>query len=112
MMRKPSITDLPVPAHDAGWQEKYAQMIATPMEAVARIRPGQRVFIGTGCAQPQELVRALTDRSAELPDTEIVHLLTIGEAPYAHKKLSHSFTVNSFFIADNVRDFIQEGLGS
>lgn len=111
-MRSRSITDIPRPAHDPGWQDTYAHMIATAKDAIARVRPGQRVFIGTGCAQPQELVQALTLRSSELPDTEIVHLLTIGEAPYAHKKLSHSFTVNSFFIADNVRDFIQEGLGS
>jgi acyl-CoA hydrolase/GNAT superfamily N-acetyltransferase len=96
---------------DQHWQEKYADMIATPEEAVSRIRPGHRVFIGTGCAQPQELVRALTARSRELTDTEIVHLLTFGEAPYADRSLSQCFRVNSFFIAENVRDIIQEGLG-
>jgi len=112
MIQTRSITDIPRPAYDAGWQDKYAQMIATATDAIRRIRPGQRIFVGTGCAQPQDLVQALTLRSSELPDTEIVHLLTIGEAPYAHKKLSHSFSVNSFFIADNVRDVIQEGLGS
>jgi acyl-CoA hydrolase/GNAT superfamily N-acetyltransferase len=98
-------------AYDLRWKEKYADMIASPEEAVARIRPGHRVFIGTGCAQPQELVRALTARSRELTDTEIVHLLTMGEAPYADKKLSQCFRVNSFFIAENVRDIIQEGMG-
>jgi acyl-CoA hydrolase len=71
MMQTRASTDIPRPAHDAGWQDTYAQMIATPKQAVARIRPGQRVFVGTGCAQPQELVQALTDRSSELPDTEI-----------------------------------------
>ena len=44
---------------DEHWQDKYADMIATPAGAVSRIRAGQRVFIGTGCAEPQELVRAL-----------------------------------------------------
>jgi acyl-CoA hydrolase/GNAT superfamily N-acetyltransferase len=112
MTQRNSITDIPRPAYDTAWLATYAHLIATPNEAVSRIRPGQRVFIGTGCAQPQELVQALADRSSQLPDTEIVHLLTMGAAPYAHKKLSHSFSVNSFFIAENVRDFIQEGLGS
>ena len=64
--------------YDPNWQEKYRSMIASPKEAVSRIMPGHRVFIGTGCAQPQELVRALTSRSSELADTEIVHLLTFG----------------------------------
>ncbi len=98
-------------SYDPNWQEKYKRMIATPEEAIKRLKPGNRVFIGTGCAQPQELVQALTNRHAELPDTEIVHLLTFGKAPYAAKELSDYFRVNSFFISENVRDIIQEGLG-
>jgi acyl-CoA hydrolase/GNAT superfamily N-acetyltransferase len=96
---------------DPAWQEKYSDMIATAGEAMASLRPGQRVFIGTGCAEPLELVRALTKRGPELPDTEIVHLLTFGEAPYAHRELTRYFRINSFFIAENVREIIQEGLG-
>lgn len=98
-------------AYDPNWQDKYRSMIATADDAVKRIRPGQRIFIGTGAAEPLELVAALTRRAAELPDTEIVHLLTFGEAPYAHKEMTQYFRVNSFFIAENVRGIIQEGLG-
>ncbi|UCF06268.1 MAG: GNAT family N-acetyltransferase [bacterium] len=97
--------------YDTDWQERYGNIVMTPEEAVSHIRPGQRVFIGTACGQPQELVRALTKRSGELADTEIVHLLTMGSAPYAEKELSRYFRVNSFFIASNVRDIIQEGFG-
>lgn len=112
MTSRTSVTDIPRPDYDTEWPKKYSASVATAPDAVARIKPGQRVFIGTGCAQPTVLVQALTERSASLPDTEIVHLLTIGDAPYAHKQLSHYFSVNSFFISDNVRDIIQEGLGS
>ena len=97
--------------YDPNWLEKYKDMILPPEQAVLSVRPGQRVFVGTGCAQPAELVRALTDRAAELPDTEIVHLLTFGDAPYATREMATQFRVNSFFIADNVRQIIQEGLG-
>ena len=96
---------------DPDWQEKYRDMVVSAEDAVGRIRPGQRIFIGTGCAEPLELVRALTARSENLADTEIVHLLTLGEAPYARKELADCFRVNSFFIAENVRGIIQEGLG-
>jgi acyl-CoA hydrolase/N-acetylglutamate synthase-like GNAT family acetyltransferase len=98
-------------SYDPDWQKKYRSMIATPEAAVAKIKPGERVFIGTGCAEPLTLVDALTHRADELTDVEILHLLTFGKAPYAHEKLTQSFRVNSFFIAENVRSLIQEGLG-
>ncbi len=95
----------------ADWQTEYEDTLATPEEAVHRIKPGHRVFVGTGCAQPEALVKALADRGETLVDTEIVHLLTLGEAPYAHPRLSRNFRVNSFFISKNVREVIQGGLG-
>ena len=96
---------------DPDWQEKYKPQILSAAQAVKRISPGQRVFVGTGCGEPLELVHALAQRATDLPDTEIVHLLTFGEAPYAHREMTQYFRVNSFFIAENVRDIIQEGLG-
>jgi len=99
------------PSWDPNWQDAYSDMIVTAADAVKRIRPGQRVFVGTGCGQPQALVNALTARGSELTDTEIIHLLTSGDAPYADERLAEHFRVNSFFIAENVRGIIQEGLG-
>jgi acyl-CoA hydrolase/GNAT superfamily N-acetyltransferase len=96
---------------DVQWKEKYEDMIVSAQEAVAHIRPGHRVFVGTGCAQPEDLVQALSARSRELTDTEIIHLLTLGTAPYATEELSQCFRVNSFFISENVRGIIHKGLG-
>lgn len=98
-------------SYDPNWQTVFEDLIVTAEQAVTHVQPGHRVFIGTGCAQPQTLVDALVARHAELADTEIVHLLTLGDAPYAEKDLAAHFTVNSFFIAQNVRHIIQEGLG-
>lgn len=97
--------------YDVNWQSHYADMIATPKRALAHVRPGQRVFVGTGCGEPVELVSALTARAGELADVEIIQLFTKGAAPYAEKNLAECFTVNSFFIGSNVRKLIQEGLG-
>ena len=99
------------PVTDENWQEHYKDMIMPAAEAVKRIRPGQRVFIGTGCAEPRTLAQALSERAGQLAGVEVVHLLTFGTAPYAHRQLQDNFRVNSFFIADNVRDIIQEGYG-
>jgi acyl-CoA hydrolase/GNAT superfamily N-acetyltransferase len=98
-------------AFDPDWQTKYVDMIAAPHDAIRRIRPGRRVFIGTGCGQPQSLVHALAARGNELQDTEIIHLLTSGDAPYATQELAEHFRVNSFFISENVRGIIQQGFG-
>ena len=37
-----------------------------------------------------------------LYDAHIVHLLTMGTAPYADEKFREKFKMNSFFIAENV----------
>ncbi len=98
--------------YDSSWQEKFADYVATPKKALAHVKPGQRVFIGTGCAEPVALVKALVARAGELSDVEILHLLTKGEALYADKKYEECFTVNAFYIGENVRKMIQLGAGS
>lgn len=97
---------------DPDWQKKYSDMIATPYQAAAKIKPGQRVFIGTACAEPVLLVKALTERACELADVEIIQLLSKGDAPYASSSLADCFSVNSFFIGANIREHIQQGLGN
>jgi acyl-CoA hydrolase/GNAT superfamily N-acetyltransferase len=105
------MTEETIPVTDQNWKDNYGETVASATAALKKVRAGQRVFVGTGCAMPQTLVNALTARATQLADVEVVHLLTFGEAPYAHKKLQDNFRVNSFFIADNVRDVIQEGFG-
>lgn len=98
-------------SYNPNWQQEYSEMVVTAAQAVSHIIPGERVFLGTGCATPLELVKALVARSKELTDIEIVQLLTRGDAPYATKELANCFPVNSFFISHNVRQIIQEGFG-
>ncbi|HUW30063.1 MAG TPA: GNAT family N-acetyltransferase [Planctomycetota bacterium] len=93
------------------WKQKYSDRITTAPEAMKIIRPGNSIFIGTGCAQPQHLVQALVEHSSHLSDTSIMHLLTMGVAPYADERFRERFKMNSFFIADNVRDALSRGVG-
>ena len=97
---------------DYDWQDRYAVMLRRPKRALRRVRSGDRVFIGTGCAEPLRLVEALVARAPELTDVEIVQLFTKGEAVYASDKLTGSFRLNAFYIDTNVRQAIQTGLGS
>jgi acyl-CoA hydrolase/RimJ/RimL family protein N-acetyltransferase len=79
-------------------------------EALAPLRSGMRVFIGSGCAAPQKLVAALAARGAEVYDVEIIHILTFAGAPYAKRELLEHFRHNGFFIGANVRDAVNDGV--
>jgi len=98
-------------AQEFNWQEKYADKISTAAAAMKLIKSGSYIFIGTGCGQPQYLVEALVEHSAKIYDAHIIQLLTMGAAPYADEKFREKFKMNSFFIADNVRDALSKGIG-
>lgn len=90
------------------WQERYADKVKTASEALSCVRYGQRVFIGSGAAEPQSLVEALSALDG-VDDTEIVHIMTLGIAPYVEPKLDHRFRANAFFIGENVREAVAGG---
>ncbi len=77
------------------------------------IHRGDRIFIGTGCGEPQHLVHALTDYVQTHPtalfDTEVFQVWTLGIAPYADEKLKTYFRHNSFFISHNTRRAVNQG---
>jgi len=102
-----------VTTFDNNWQDRYATMLYRPKRALGRVRSGDRVFIGTGCAEPLRLIEALVARAPELTDVEILQLHSEGkEAAYAAGSLAGAFRVNSFHIGKNVREAAQAGLGS
>lgn len=80
----------------------------TAEEAVSLVKSGNRVFIHGGCATPQRLVNALTQRHNELKAVELTHLHTEGEAPYVNPLYKDAFRVNAFFIGRNVRPHVNE----
>lgn len=93
----------------SNWKEIYKNKLVTAQTAVKKVKSGQRVFIGSGAAEPQLLVKALAARGPDLADTQIVHILTLGVAPYADPKLKDGFRHNALFIGPNVRDAVAEG---
>ncbi len=93
------------------WKEKYKEKIKIAPSAMKLIKSGSSVFIGTGCGQPQYLVDAMMEHTAGVRDIHIIHLLTMGKAPYTDEKYRDKFKINSFFIADNVRDALERGIG-
>jgi 4-hydroxybutyrate CoA-transferase len=85
--------------------EKYI----SAAEAVKKIKSGNRVFIHSVAAAPQQLIRAMADRADELRDVEIFQIHTEGIAPYAEPGMEKSFRVSSLFTGANLRDAVQNG---
>jgi acyl-CoA hydrolase/GNAT superfamily N-acetyltransferase len=91
------------------WRERYAARICTAEHAVQRIPRGRRILVGSGAAEPARLVEAMVAHGAHLADNEIVHLLTLGPAPYVQPGMQRRFRHTAFFIGQNVRGAVQEG---
>lgn len=90
------------------WQSTYAHKIRTAEDALASIRHGDRVFVGSGAAEPQALVAALVKRRDNLAGAEVIHILTLGLAPYVAPKFHEGFRHNAFFIGANTREAVAE----
>src|SRR5579883_1088684 len=89
----------------------YRTRIATADEAVSRLKSGQRVYVHNGCAEPLDLVNALTRRGPGLRDVEVVHMATMGIADYTLPEFEGHFRHNGLFLGANVRRAVQEGRG-
>lgn len=95
-------------------KQKYPGKFAPEETVFGNIRPGNRIFISTACGEPQYLVRALINYVSSNPksllDAEVFHVWTLGVAPYADEKFKLNFRHNSFFIGNNTRSAVNQGL--
>jgi acyl-CoA hydrolase len=91
------------------WEHAYTKKLRTADEALGCVKSGMRVYIQPGCAEPETLVEALIRRAPEVHDVEIVHMMTMGAAPYVDPEMAGHFRHNAVFIGSNVRDAINEG---
>ena len=82
---------------------------ATAAEAVEIIKSGDRIFIHTAAAAPQQLIKAMTARAPNLRSVELVHLHTEGEVPYTRPEFAKSFRTNCLFIGPNARSAVGTG---
>src|SRR3982751_522229 len=91
------------------WEMEYKKRLKTADEALTHVKSGMRVYIQPGCAEPEALVEALMRRAPELLDVEIVHMMTMGAAPYVAPEMAGHFRHNAMFIGANVREAINDG---
>ncbi|MHA1805165.1 MAG: GNAT family N-acetyltransferase [Promethearchaeota archaeon] len=96
---------------DMEWRKKWKDKELTPEEAIHKIAPGNRVFIHTGCSEPQALTNELIKQAEALYDIEIIHFLTIWPKKYFKENSSEDlFRHNALFIGDTLREAINKGM--
>lgn len=74
-------------------------------EALRLVKPGNRVFLGTGCAAPRAVLAALEGATPGLPDLEFVSFITSDALPrdeYGAPRTRYRHRV--FFVGSDVRD--------
>ncbi|MBT6049911.1 MAG: acetyl-CoA hydrolase/transferase family protein, partial [Candidatus Scalindua sp.] len=96
------------------FRKKYPEKFVKEDKIFNNIHRGHRIFISTGCGEPQYLVQALINYVQSHPkaifDAEVFHVWTFGVAPYTDEKFKQNFRHNSFFIGKSTRDAVNQGL--
>ena len=89
------------------WRERLMSA-----EAAARlVKPGHRVFVGTACATPRTLVRALEALPQPPADVEFLHYLTDGALPMdAEGRVATHYRHRAFFVGAEMRAAMRQGV--
>ena len=98
----------------AGFKKVYPEKFASEDEIFSHIRRGDHIFVASGCGEPQYLVQAMIRYVESNPkaffDAEIIHIYSLGLAPYTEPKYKANFRHNSFFIGNSTRDSVNAGM--
>jgi len=87
----------------------YPQKVVTAEEAVTKIARGSRVFIGTGCGEPQHLIHAMV-KNVAIQDVMVYQMLSSTLSQYVDKPdFMERFSLKLFFISASLRKAAFEG---
>lgn len=83
-------------------------------EAMLHIKDGDRIFIQGSTSVPETLCAALARRAGALKDITVYSAFCVakGEAPYCKPEYKDTFLVDSFFVSNSVRKWVNEGYGT
>jgi acyl-CoA hydrolase/L-amino acid N-acyltransferase YncA len=103
-----SNTEIP---SDNGVMANFQDKITTPEDALACVKSGDRVFVGTACATPRTLTLALENLDKSLDDVQMYHFIVNGAIPLEDGSPKTRFYHKAFFIDNDMREVIKQGKG-
>jgi acyl-CoA hydrolase/RimJ/RimL family protein N-acetyltransferase len=84
--------------------------VSTPDKVLERIKPGMRIFVGTGVSEPLTLVRHLKKSEAgNLLDLELLQLVGLGDAIKVTAQDSNKYRFKTFFSGWEASESVAEG---
>ncbi len=90
-------------------EKRYPEKVLSLEESVRKIRNGSRVFVGTGCGEPQQLIRTMVEDTS-IQDIVVYQMLSSTFSDYVHEDLFLSrFSLKLFFISLYMRQAAYEG---
>ena len=90
-------------------KDRYPKKVKRAERAIREIRRGSRIFIGTGCGEPQYLIRHLVDYP-DARDMELFQILPFTLAKLLdHEGFLDRFTLKAFFVSLSLRRAAEEG---
>ena len=90
------------------WRPLYEGRKNSARKALEVIRSGYRVFVGSGCSEPQHLAQSLEERLPNLADLEILDILSVGKPRFTEGGYDQC-RLKSFFVASATREAVAEG---
>ena len=88
------------------WKDR----VSSPEKVMQKIKPGMRIFIGTGVSEPLTLVRYLKESDAKnLLDLELFQLVSLGEAIKINARHSNKYRLKTFFSGWEAREAVSDG---
>lgn len=93
------------------WENNYEKKKVTLIEAVNKIKSGNRVVIGHACGEPAKLVEAMVSNKDQYENVEIVHMVAMGKAEYCKEGMEKHFRHNGLFLGGTTKNAVKEGRG-
>lgn len=88
----------------------WEKRVVPPQKILDKIKPGMRIFLGTGPAEPRTLVQALTSsESYNLQDLELIQLLSVGDAISKQEVRYEKSRLKTFFSGWIASEAIKSG---
>ncbi|WP_461833800.1 GNAT family N-acetyltransferase [Desulfothermus sp.] len=89
--------------------EICSKKLVSAEEAIKKIKNGSRVFVGTGCGEPQHLIRRMVEEES-LQDIIVYQMLSSTFARYVNNEnFLRRFSLKLFFISLDMRQAAFEG---
>ena len=91
------------------WLREYRERRCTPEAAVALLPKDGRIFVGANAAKPKALLQALAEGAPAMGHLDVVHVLLVGEDPFAAPEVSAHLRHNTLFVGSADRQAVAEG---